>query len=143
LLTAVDRSTRWFEAFPLCSTTVADCADQFISGWVAHFGVPELLTSDRGVQFTSALWGAVIKKLGIKHTMSTTFNPQSNDLVQRAHRSLKDALKARLAGSEWVSHQPWVLLGLRAAPREDSGISAAKMVFGALLTLPGPWLVAA
>jgi transposase InsO family protein len=143
LLTAVDRSTRWFEAFPLRSTTAADCADQFIAGWVARFGVPALLTSDRGVQFTSALWGAVMKKLGIRHTMSTAFHPQSNGLVERAHRRLKDALKARLAGSEWVSHLPWVLLGLRAAPREDSGISAAEMVFGAPLTLPGPLLVAA
>jgi hypothetical protein len=110
---------------------------------VARFGVPALLTSDRGVQFTSALWGAVMKKLGIKHTMSTAFHPQSNSLVERAHRRLKDAIKARLAGSEWVSHLPWVLLGLRAAPREDSGVSAAEMVFGAPLTLPGSLLVAA
>jgi Integrase core domain len=143
LLTAVDRSTRWLEAFPLRSTTAADCADQFISGWEARFGVLALLTSDRGVQFTSALWGAVMKKLGIKHTMFTAFHPQSNGLVERAQRRLKDALKARLAGSEWVSHLPWVLLGLRAAPREDSRISATEMVFGAPLTLPGPLLVAA
>jgi transposase InsO family protein len=130
---------RWTDG----STTAADCADQFIAGWVARFGVLALLTSDRCVQFTSALWGAVMKKLGIKHTMSTAFHPQSNGLVERAHRRLKDALKARLAGSEWVSHLPWVLLGLRAAPREDSGVLAAEMVYGAPLTLPGPLLVAA
>jgi hypothetical protein len=29
------------------------------------------------------------------------------------------------------------MLGLRAAPREDSGISAAELVYGAPLTLPG------
>jgi hypothetical protein len=29
------------------------------------------------------------------------------------------------------------MLGLRAAPREDSGISSAELVYGALLTLPG------
>jgi transposase InsO family protein len=143
LLTAADRSTRWFEAFPLRGTSAAVCAEQFISGWVARFGVPALLTSDRGVQFTSALWGAVMKKLGIKHKMSTAFHPQSNGLVERAHRRLKDALKARLAGSEWSSHLPWVLLGLRAAPREDSGVSAAELVYGAPLTLPGPLLTAA
>jgi hypothetical protein len=129
--------------FSLRSTTAADCADQFISSWVACFGVPSLLMSDRGVQFTSALWGAVMKKLGIKHTMSTAFHPQSNGLVERVHCRLKDALKAHLAGSEWVSHLPWVLLGLRAAPREDSGVSAAELVYGAPLMLPGPLLVAA
>jgi hypothetical protein len=117
--------------------------EQFISGWVGHFGVPVLLTSDRGVQFTSALWGAVMKRLGIKHNMSTAFHPQSNSLMERAHRRLKDALKARLAGSQWSSHLPWVLLGLLVAPREDSGVSAAELVYGAPLTLPGLLLTAA
>jgi hypothetical protein len=30
-----------------------------------------------------------------------------------------------------------VLLGLRAAPREDSGVSAAELLYGAPLSLPG------
>jgi Integrase zinc binding domain len=87
-----------------------------------------------------ALWGAVMKKMGIKHVMSTAFHPQSNGLMERAHRRLKDALKACLAGPQWTEHLPWVLLGLRAAPREDSGVSAAELVYGAPLTLPGQLL---
>jgi hypothetical protein len=53
---------------------------------------------------------------------------------------LKDSLRARLAGSDWTEHLPWVMLGLRAAPREDSGISAAELVYGAPLALPGQFL---
>ncbi len=33
-----------------------------------------------------------------------------------------------------------MLLGLRAAPKEDSGASSAEMVYGATLTLPGQFL---
>jgi len=33
--------------------------------------------------------------------------------------------------AEWPQHLPWVLLCLRAAPKEDSGISSAEMVYGA------------
>jgi hypothetical protein len=51
-------------------------------------------------------------------------------LPPSVHRRLKDALKARLAGPDWPLHLPWVLLGLRAAPREDSGVSAAELVYG-------------
>ena len=61
-------------------------------------------------------------------------------MVERTHRQLKDALRSRLAGSEWPSHLPWVLLGLRAAPKEDSAISSAELVFGAPLSLPGELL---
>jgi hypothetical protein len=100
------------------------------------------ITSDRRVQFTSAFWAAVMVRLGIKHIMTTAFHPQSNGAVERFHCRLKDSLRARLAGAEWPQHLPWVMLGLRAAPREDSGVSAAELVYGAPLTLPGPLIAA-
>jgi hypothetical protein len=61
-------------------------------------------------------------------------------LVERAHRQIKEALKARLAGNQWPDHLPWVLLGLRAAPKDYSSISAAKAFLDTPLTLPGQLL---
>jgi hypothetical protein len=58
-------------------------------------------------------------------------------MVERCHRRLKDALRARLAGPDWPLHLPWVLMGLRAAPTEDTGVSATEIVFGVPLVLPG------
>jgi hypothetical protein len=63
--------------------------------------------------------------------------------VERLHRRIKDALRARAAHSNWHQHLPWIMLGLRAAPRENSGISAAELVYGAPLQLPGQLLSAA
>ena len=37
-------------------------------------------------------------------------------------------------------HLPWVLLGLRKSPREDSATSASEAVYGSELTLPGQFL---
>jgi hypothetical protein len=71
------------------------------------------------------------------------YHPQSNEAVERFHHRLKDSLPARLAGGDWPDHLPWVLLGLRAAPREDSGVSAAELVYGSPLSLPGQFLSAA
>jgi hypothetical protein len=31
--------------------------------------------------------------------------------------------------SDWPAYLPWVMLGLRAAPSEDSGISTAELVY--------------
>jgi transposase InsO family protein len=94
LLTAIDRSTRWAKAIPLKATSAADCAEAFIDGWVSRFGVPATLTSDRGVQFTSSFWAAVTGRLGVRHNTTTAFHPQSNGMVERFHRHLKEALKA-------------------------------------------------
>jgi len=63
-------------------------------------------------------------------------------MVERCHRQLKDALRARLAGTEWLQHLTWVLLGLRAAPKEDGGTCSAEMVYGSPPTLPGEFLAA-
>jgi hypothetical protein len=79
----------------------------------------------------------------VNHKMTTAFHPQSNGLVECFHRRLKDALRARAAAADWPDHVPWVLLGLRAAPREDSGVSAAELVYGAPVVLPGQFLTAA
>ena len=56
LFTIVDWSTRWAGAFPLKCTSITFCGDALISGWISRFGVPDTLMSDRGAQFTSAIW---------------------------------------------------------------------------------------
>ncbi len=73
---------------------------------------------------------------------TTAYHPQSNGMVERSHGQLKAALRARLAGSRWPEHLPWVLLGLRTAPKEDSGVSAAELVYRAALALLAKFLSA-
>ena len=140
LLTMIDRTTRWPEVAPMQTISAEACVRTFISTWVSRFGVPAVLTSDRGAQFTSSVWTGVCSVLGISPSTTTSFHPQSNGMIERFHRSLKAALRARLAGSNWFSHLPLVLLGLRTVPRDDTGTSASEAVFGAPLTVPGEFL---
>ena len=137
IMTIIDRSTRWVEAIPLSSTTATACADALVAGWISRFGVPAVMVTDRGVQFTSAVWAVLCQRLGIKHNTTTAYHPQSNGMIERFHRQLKDSLRARLASTDWPSHLPWVLLGLRAAPKEDHNVSAAELLYGIPLALPG------
>ncbi|PAA46946.1 hypothetical protein BOX15_Mlig009783g10, partial [Macrostomum lignano] len=140
LLTVVDRFTRWPEAIPLADTSAATCAAAFIAHWIARFGVPSDLTSDRGPQFTSELWSNVSRLLGTQLHQTTAFHPQANGLVERFHRQLKASLMARLTGPSWTAELPWVLLGIRTAPKEDLGTSSAELVYGVPLAVPGECL---
>ncbi len=75
LFTHVDMTTRWPEAYLLTSTTAADCAAALLQGWIQRFGVPGIITSDRGPQFTSALWSSLCSLLNISHTQTTAYHP--------------------------------------------------------------------
>jgi hypothetical protein len=63
-------------------------------------------------------------------------------MVERFHRQLKAALRARLSATaeDWEVQLPWVLLGIREAPKDDCGVSAAEAVFNQALVLPGQLL---
>jgi transposase InsO family protein len=137
VLTIIDRSTRWLEAIPLKDIEAATIADSFVREWLPRFGVPAKVTTDRGTQFTASTWSSLCVKLGIEHIMTTAYHPQANGMVERSHRQLKNSLRARLAANDWPDHLPWVLLGLHAAPKEDSAVSSAELVFGDKLVLPG------
>ena len=65
----------------------------------------------------------------------TAYQPQYDSMIQRFHRHLKVALRSRLTGDNWPSHLPWNLLGLWAAPKEDSNILLTELVYGFPLIL--------
>ena len=140
LLTVVDRFTRWPEAIPVTNTSALSLARAMLHNWVNRFGTPEHITSDRGSQFTSTLWSQLATLLGTELHQTTSYHPQANGMVERFHRYLKAALRARLNGPNWVDELPWVLLGLRTAPKEDLHTSAAEMVYGAPLLVPGDFV---
>ena len=140
LFTIVDRYTRWPEAIPLSDTSTLSCARALIAHWIARFGLPSHLSSDRGPQFTSDLWSSIAQLFGMQLHHTTAYHPQANGLVERFHRHMKAALRARLTGPNWVDELPWVLLGIRTVPKEDIKSSSAELVYGAPLTVPGDFL---
>ncbi len=68
--------------------SAADCAAALFSGWIQRFGVPAYITSDRGAQFTSALWSSLCELLSITHIQTTAYHLQFNGLVERFYRRL-------------------------------------------------------
>ena len=120
----------------MIDTTTATCASALITNWISLFGLQIDITSDRGPQFTSDLWSAIAQLLVTQIHHTTTYHPKANGLLEIFHRHLKSSLKARCMGLNWVDKLPWVLLGIRTAPKEDLRCSTAELVYGTPLTLP-------
>lgn len=136
VLTCVDRYTRWPEAYPMSDQTSETIAFTFFCGWIARFGVPDVVTTDRGTNFESNLFSSLSRFLGIQRTRTTAYNPKCNGMVERFHRQLKSALMCH-SDEHWAEALPVVLLGIRASCKDDVGASPADMVYGAPLRLPG------
>lgn len=135
-LTAVDRFTRWPEAVPLTDITAESVAKAFMSCWVARFGCPTEIVTDRGRQFESALFQQLSRTIGFDHRKTTAYHPQCNGLVERFHRQLKAAITCHADG-RWTESLPLILLGIRSAFKEDLKSSSAELVYGEPLRLPG------
>ena len=138
ILTMIDRTTRWTETVPLEDITAETVLQAFMMGWIARFGVPATVTSDRGTQFTSEAWRSALERLGIRVSTTTSYHPQANGMVERFHRALKEALHCAVRSSKsWVRSLPWVLLGLRNASRGDTSTSTAEVLYSTPLRVPG------
>lgn len=140
ILSIVDRFTRWPEAYPIADSVARTVATTFITEYLPRFGVPLELTTDQGPQFESKLFNELTSMIGTIHIRTTPYHPQSNGMVERFHRQLKAALKAREDTTNWSQELPFVLLGIRTAIKEDLNCSAAEMVYGQSLRLPGELL---
>ena len=110
-----DQATRYPIAVPLWSTKTAEVRQAFESHWIAVFGVPALLISNRGPQFMSANWREQCQLFAIW-------------IVERWLRTIKTAIASVYHDSQdWLNRLPMILLVLRARPHIESGFSLYQL----------------
>ena len=60
-----------------------------------NYGFASVVRSDGGPSFRDA-FAQELDKLGMKHVLSSSFNPKSNGGAERVVRSLREALEKRI-----------------------------------------------
>ena len=73
-----------------------------------HHGIPDEVISDRGPQFTSAFWHALMDHLKIRRCLSTAYHPQKDGQTERANQTLEAYLRCYLADAneDWPDLLP-------------------------------------
>ena len=93
ILAMMDHHTRYMVAVAVTSTTAEATKKCFREHWVAKFGAPECVHSDRGPAFTGDAFRLfVTEELGCKRSFSSTEYPQGNGMIESAHRAMETAI---------------------------------------------------
>lgn len=131
LLTVMCQVTRYPAAYPLRTITtksVVKALTQFIS----VFGIPKIIQSDQGSNFTSHMFAEILQQLHIKHSKASVYHAQSQGALERFHQTLKSLLRSYCTelGCDWEEGLPWLLLAAREVVQESTGFSPNDLVFG-------------
>ncbi|XP_053699347.1 uncharacterized protein K02A2.6-like [Sabethes cyaneus] len=91
-LVVVDAFSKWPEIRIVRSPTTA-AVTEFLSELFARFGIPNVIVSDNGTQFTSEQFAILCKKNGIQHFRISPYHPQSNGQAEKFVDTLKRSLR--------------------------------------------------
>lgn len=92
LLTIIDHLTGWAEAIPIASKKARTVWDAFNRDIVARYGVPAVLVTDNGTEFTSKSFKSWLRDWGVDHRVSSPYHPQTNGKVERFNGTVQKLL---------------------------------------------------
>ncbi|CAJ2676946.1 unnamed protein product [Trifolium pratense] len=138
LIVAVDYFTKWVEAEPLSDITSLRVLRFFKRNVLARFGIPQVVVTDNGTQFTDKDFQAFLVALGTKQHFTSVEHPQTNGQAEAANRVILRGLRRRLDQNKkkWVEELDNVLWAYRTTPHSTTGETPFRMVYGTEAVIP-------
>ena len=122
----VDYYSKFFEVSNLPNSKSKTVINH-IKPHLARYGIPEVIISDNGPEFSSHEFEELAKHIGFKHITSSPTYSQSNGLVERAVQTAKNTLKKAKAENKDFH---LALLDYRNTPMEEINLSPAQTLMG-------------
>ncbi|XP_076031069.1 uncharacterized protein LOC143019315 [Oratosquilla oratoria] len=131
LFTMIDCATRYPEAIPLRRITAKNVVRALIH-FFTQVGLPTVVQSDQGSNFTSRLFNQVMQSLGVRQSRSSAYHPQSQGVVERFHQTFKRILRTYCLefGKDWDEGVDLLLFTVRDSVQESLGFSPFQLIYG-------------
>lgn len=137
LLVFFDKFSKWNELIPLRKATSESLVKAFRERIIARYGVPKVIITDNGTQFTSRIFRKCLKDYGVSQQFTAPYTPQENP-TERANRTIKTII-AQFADDQhqkWDEFLPEIMLALNTSISETTGYSPAFLTQGREPRLP-------
>jgi hypothetical protein len=116
-------------------------AELYIARIVSLHGVPKVIVSDRGSQFTSRFWNSLHEALGTKLSFSTAYHPQTRGQTERVNQILEDMLRACVLsyGTKWEDCLPFAEFSYNNSYQTSLQMAPFEALYGRKCHTPLNW----
>ena len=131
-LTIIDHLSGWAEAFALPDKTNQSVWNAFANYFIPRHGIPEILITDNGKEFTAHEWERYLAQIGVQHNVTTPVHPQSNGKIERFNRTLKEILQKLMNNNPaaWEDKLGDALYAYRNAVSVTNGHTPFYLLYG-------------
>ncbi len=133
ILVVIDRFSKACKLIPLRGLpTALETAEALFQLVFRNFGIPEDIVSDRGPQFTSRVWHAFFRLLGVTVSLSSGYHPQSNGQTERKIQEIGRYLRAYCHEHQdsWSQYLPWAEYAQNSLRQETTGLTPFQCILG-------------
>ncbi|XP_016192792.1 uncharacterized protein K02A2.6-like [Arachis ipaensis] len=105
---------------------------------ITRFGIPEVVVSDNGTQFTDKKFAEFLFGLGIKQRFSSVEHSQTNSQVEAVNKVILLGLKKRLDNKKgaWADELASVLWSYRTTEQSSTGETPFRLMYGVDAMVP-------
>lgn len=131
ILVILDYATRYPEAIPLRNMTAKTIAKELVLVF-SRVGIPKEILTDQGTPFMSRVTKELCRLFRVKHIRTSVYHPQTDGLVERFNKTLKNMLRKVIAkdGRDWDCLLPYLLFAVREVPQSSTGFSPFELLYG-------------
>ncbi|XP_057793083.1 uncharacterized protein LOC131009689 [Salvia miltiorrhiza] len=138
LLVAVDYFSKWVEAEAVGKIDEVTVERFIWRNICSRFGVPMIIVSDNGTQFTGQRIADFCDRMDITQRFVSVAHPQANGQVELANKTICEGIKKRLTQSrgKWVEELDTILWAYRTSPKTATGKAPFTLVYGSNAVIP-------
>lgn len=138
ILSIQDMLTKYLILIPMRNATSESIIEGLFDHYIYTFGSPKHILTDQGQNFVSELIQNFENLFRITHIKTTTFHPQSNGALERAHSTIKDLIRTNMSDNqiEWDKTLKFICMAYNTMIHEGTGYSPFHLTFGRDANLP-------
>jgi hypothetical protein len=145
LLSCTCRLSGFTRIIPVLQNDTANkTASRFFTGWVALFGSPISIISNRDKTWSSRFWNSLMSRMSTRFHRSLAFHPQADGRSERSNKTIGQILRTFTAKRQgkWLESLPAVESAIKSIINAATAISPLNLILGRQPTLFNPPLSA-